>query len=100
MLSSRSWTLMLVRSHAAPSQPVLHPFGEKIDVGWVVIQARNLTKGFAAGADKEVLSLATDFLDRFETIGGEGGANHEQPLLAPLREPHEFIVGVGRQPWL
>ena len=53
---------------------------------------------FAAGGHKIVATFLGDFLDGFEAVSDEGGADDEQSFLADLRQTLEFVVGERREP--
>ena len=52
-------------------QPNASAFGEKIDKGWMVVEAGDLLEGFAASGEKGFAALLLDFLERFQAVGGE-----------------------------
>ena len=53
---------------------------------------------FAAGAHEIFAALLGNFLDGFEAIGDEGGANDEQAFLAGLGQALQLVVGERREP--
>jgi hypothetical protein len=74
-------------------QPATDSLGEKFDVGLLIVQAGDLLERFAAGAHEIFAALLGNFLDGFEAIGDEGGANDEQAFFASLGQALELVVG-------
>ena len=79
-------------------KPATDSLGEKFDVGLLIVQAGDLLERFAAGGHEIVAALFGDFLDGFEAIGDEGGADNEQAFLAGLGQALELVVGERREP--
>jgi hypothetical protein len=92
--------MMLGRSHARPSQPAFHTFGEKIDKRRMVVWTGYLLKRFAARAHKGVATLLLQLFEGFEAVGGEGRGQHEKFLEPGRGQTLELVIRVGRQPGL
>lgn len=64
----------------------------------MAVEAGDEGEGFAAGFEEAFLTADTDFLEGFEAVGDEGGAEDEEAFDAFLGQADEFEVGVGLEP--
>ena len=74
-----------------------HP-RERCNPKRMVVETRDLGKGFATGSEKGFAAAHADLFDGLEAIDGERGANDEEIVDALRGEFLEFALGRGREP--
>jgi hypothetical protein len=79
-------------------QPAVHSVGEESDVCGVIVQARDLLKAFTTGREKRGPTGNGDFFRRFEAVGHEGGADHEESFHANGRQTFQLRIRERLQP--
>ena len=73
--------------------------GQHVDVGWSVVQGRDIAIVFATGRQKHRPVLKGDFFQRFQAVGGETGADHIHAFDPGSRPSGQQLAGVGLQPF-
>ena len=92
--------LKLGRTQGVLIQPLADAVGEEMDVSLVIVQARNLLERLAAGTKKSFAALLLDFLQGFQAVSGEGGADDEEFFYSLPGQLRQHLVGEGREPGL